>query len=156
MCVDVSFAKSTSTVGNVYKLGVATDLHNRDKVTYTNIKDLQTEQNLYKKMKTLLVLAALVIVGHCLLDDILGNMSSNKRSLLMRRSHENTLNFLYRIADNNRNGLLSASELAQYTKPKDGKTPIEKARETVQLCDTNGDGELSKTEMLTYLKSLEN
>ncbi|CAG2248196.1 PLA2G [Mytilus edulis] len=147
---------STSTVGNVYKLGVATDLHNRDKVTYTNIKDLQTEQNLYKKMKTLLVFATLVIVGHCLLEDILGNIPENKKSLRMRRSHENTLNFLYRLADDNRNGLLSASELAQYTKPKDGKTPIEKARETVRLCDTNGDRELSKTEMLTYLKSLEN
>ncbi|XP_071144848.1 uncharacterized protein [Mytilus edulis] len=107
-------------------------------------------------MKTLLVFATLVIVGHCLLEDILGNIPENKKSLRMRRSHENTLNFLYRLADDNRNGLLSASELAQYTKPKDGKTPIEKARETVRLCDTNGDRELSKTEMLTYLKSLEN
>ncbi|XP_071144849.1 uncharacterized protein [Mytilus edulis] len=104
-------------------------------------------------MKTLLVFATLVIVGHCLLDDILGNISSNKRSLRMRRSHENTLNFLYRLADDNRNGLLSASELAQYTKPKDGKTPIEKAREIVGLCDTNDDRELSKKEMLTCLKS---
>ena len=65
--------------------------------------------------------------------------------LVTRRSYENTLNFLYRIADNNRNGRLSASELAQYTNPKDGKTPLEKARETVRLCDTNNDHELTKT-----------
>ncbi|XP_071144852.1 uncharacterized protein [Mytilus edulis] len=107
-------------------------------------------------MKTLLVLTTLVIAGHCLLEDILGNIPENKRSLVTRSSYENTLNFLYRIADNNRNGRLSASELAQYTQPKDGKTPLENARETVRLCDTNNDHELTKTEMLTYLNSVGN
>ncbi|XP_063410081.1 uncharacterized protein LOC134693266 [Mytilus trossulus] len=107
-------------------------------------------------MKTLLVLMTLVIVGHCLLEDILGNIPENKISLVTKRGHENTLNFLYRIADNDRNGRLSASELAQYTQPNHGKTPLQNARETIRLCDTNNDHELTKREMLTYLNSVGN
>ncbi|CAC5408756.1 unnamed protein product [Mytilus coruscus] len=101
-------------------------------------------QNHIRKMKTLLVLTTLGIVGHWLLEDILGNVPENKRSVLSRRSYENTLNFVFLMADDNRNGLLSAQELVQVTKPKDGSKPIDKARETVRLCDTNNDGELSK------------
>ncbi|XP_063410026.1 uncharacterized protein LOC134693217 [Mytilus trossulus] len=107
-------------------------------------------------MKTLLVLTTLVIVGNCLLEDILGNISSNKRSLLMRRGHESTLNFLFMVADDDRDGNLSASELLPYTKPKDGMTPEAKAKETIKKCDTNNDHQCTKREMLTYLRSVEN